>query len=135
MAASSKLAPPESPSPAPRKRAPKPAAPTQVDVVDAVKAARRAELVRELKGIGLILFGLFLAGALAAVGIASLRNGFNANGTVGVIGSILVEPIVWMFGWPAAVLAPLVPIVHALRLFGRLDSDSDRSWMIFFAGM
>src|SRR6185503_884991 len=25
--------------------------------------------------------------------------------------------------------------VHALRLFGRLESDTDRSWMIFFAGM
>jgi S-DNA-T family DNA segregation ATPase FtsK/SpoIIIE len=108
---------------------------TEVSVADQVKAARRAELVRELQGIGLILFGLFLAAALAAVGFASLRNGFNATGAVGAIGKILVRPIVLLFGWPAAVLTPLVPVVHALRLFGRLDSDSDRSWMIFFAGI
>jgi S-DNA-T family DNA segregation ATPase FtsK/SpoIIIE len=135
MAASPKLAPPESPAPAPRKRAPKPVVSEQQQAVDAVKAARRAELARELNGIALILFGLFLAAALTAVGFATLRDGFNANGAVGVIGKILVQPLVWMFGWPAAVLTPLVPVVHALRLFGRLDSDSDRSWMIFFAGI
>jgi S-DNA-T family DNA segregation ATPase FtsK/SpoIIIE len=106
-----------------------------VTAADAARAAKRAELVREIKAIALLLFGLFLAGAFTAVGIASLRAGFNANGTVGFIGNVLVRPLVWMFGWPAAVLTPLVPIVHALRLFGRLDSDSDRSWMIFFAGM
>jgi S-DNA-T family DNA segregation ATPase FtsK/SpoIIIE len=133
--AAPKLAPPESPAPTPRKRAPKPVVPGEQEIADAVKAAKRAELAREIKGIALILFGLFLAAALAAVGFASLRNNFDANGTVGVIGNILVRPIVWMFGWPAAVLTPLVPVVHALRLFGRMDSDSDRSWMIFFAGI
>jgi S-DNA-T family DNA segregation ATPase FtsK/SpoIIIE len=133
MSASPKLAPPE--APAPRKRAPRPPAPDQSPLIDPAKAARRAELLRELQGIGLLLFGLFLAGALAAVGVASLRAGFNADSTVGAIGKILVQPIVWLFGWPAAVLTPLVPVVHALRLFGRLDSDSDRSWMIFFGGI
>ena len=39
------------------------------------------------------------------------------------------------FGWPAAALTPLVPAVHALRLFGRLESETDRSWMIFLAGV
>jgi S-DNA-T family DNA segregation ATPase FtsK/SpoIIIE len=133
MPASPKLAPPE--APAPKKRAPRPQPVAELTAEDKVRAAKRAELVRELKGIGLLLFGLFLAAALAAVGFASLRDGFNANGAVGIIGKILVQPIVWLFGWPAAVLAPLVPVVHALRLFGRLDSDSDRSWMIFFAGI
>src|SRR6185503_4723607 len=42
---------------------------------------------------------------------------------------------VTFFGWPAAVLVPLAPAVRALRLFGRLESETDRSWMIFFAGM
>jgi DNA segregation ATPase FtsK/SpoIIIE, S-DNA-T family len=132
MSASPKLSPPDQPTP--RKRAPRPQA-VEAPAGDPIKAAKRAELVRELKAIGLILFGLFMAGALAAVGYASWQNGFNAVGTVGFIGKIIVQPLVWFFGWPAAVLTPLVPIVHALRLFGRLDSDSDRSWMIFFAGM
>ena len=133
MAASQKPLPPD--APAPRKRAPRAQAPAQSELIDAAKAARRAELAREVKAIALILFGLFLAGALTAVGVASLRSGFNATGTVGVIGNILVQPLVWMFGWPAAVLTPLVPIVHSLRLFGRLEAESDRSWMIFFAGI
>src|SRR3954453_5977923 len=63
--------------------------------------SRSAELMCELKAIALILFGLFLAGALIAVGVSSLRAGYNASGAVGVIGKILVQPIVWLFGWPA----------------------------------
>jgi hypothetical protein len=121
MPALPKLAPPPSEPPAPRKRAPRPPAPEQAPQ-DLIKAAKRAELIRELKAIGLLLFGLFLAGALASVGFASLRDGYNATGTVGFIGKILVQPLVWLFGWPAAVLTPLVPIVHALRLFGRLEA-------------
>ena len=34
-----------------------------------------------------------------------------------------------------ALLVPLAPAVHALRLFGRLESDTDRSWMVFLAGL
>ena len=44
------------------------------------------------------------------------------------------RPLVAFFGWPAAILVPFVPAVHALRLFGRMKSDTDRSWMVFFAG-
>ena len=40
-----------------------------------------------------------------------------------------------VLGWPAALLLPLVPAVHALRLFGRMRSDTDRSWMVFLAGL
>ncbi|MEO5568089.1 MAG: DNA translocase FtsK 4TM domain-containing protein, partial [Gemmatimonadaceae bacterium] len=132
MSASPKVAPPE--APAPRRRAPRADKP-QVIAAEAAPPSRSAELKRELSAIALILFGLFLAGALLAVGVASLRDGYNATGTIGVIGRILVEPIVWLFGWPAAVLTPLVPVVHSLRLFGRLEQDTDRSWMIFFAGI
>jgi DNA segregation ATPase FtsK/SpoIIIE, S-DNA-T family len=54
---------------------------------------------------------------------------------VGPVGEFLSQPLVAFFGWPAAILIPLVPAVHALRLFGRLASSTDRSWMIFFAGL
>ena len=37
-------------------------------------------------------------------------------------------------GLPATILIPFVPAVHALRLFGRMRSDTDRSWMLFLAG-
>src|ERR1043165_1582364 len=139
MSAFAKVAPPDAPSP--KRRAPKredagmSSDAANDDPAVLAKRARRAELKRELQAIALLLFGLFLGGALAVTGIARLRTGYNPSGAVGVVGWLLVEPLVWLVGWPAAVLAPLVPIVHSLRLFGRLDSDSDRSWMIFFAGI
>src|SRR3954471_21975090 len=131
MSASPKVAPPEAPATRRKPRAESQPAP---EAERAAPPPRRQELVREIKGIALLLFGLFLAGALASVGFAALRSGFNASGSVGFIGKILVEPLVWLVGWPAAVLTPLVPVVHALRLFGRLEAEDDRSWMIFFAG-
>ncbi|MEP6989734.1 MAG: DNA translocase FtsK 4TM domain-containing protein [bacterium] len=92
-------------------------------------------LKRELGGIALLLFAVFLAGALAALGLAELRTGVDVRGNVGWLGYWLARPLVAFVGWPAAVLTPAVPAVHALRLFGRLESDADRSWMIFFAGV
>src|SRR3954463_8008204 len=110
MSAFSKVAPPE--PPAPRRRQPARLEPVD-DAPDAGKVAKTSELARELKAIGLILFGLFLAGALLAVGLSTATAGFNPSGSVGFIGRILVEPLVYLFGWPAAILTPLVPIVHS----------------------
>jgi S-DNA-T family DNA segregation ATPase FtsK/SpoIIIE len=97
-----------------------------------------SSLKREIQGIALLLFAVFLAGAFIALAVAQLRSGAGVDATVqasvGVVGTYLARPLVSFFGWPAAVLIPLVPAVHALRLFGRLASDTDRSWMIFFAG-
>jgi S-DNA-T family DNA segregation ATPase FtsK/SpoIIIE len=87
-------------------------------------------LKREILGIALLLFAVFLAGAFVALALAPLR----AEASVGFVGTNLTRPLVTFFGWPASVLIPLVPAVHALRLFGRLESDTNRSWMIFFAG-
>jgi S-DNA-T family DNA segregation ATPase FtsK/SpoIIIE len=38
-------------------------------------------------------------------------------------------------GWVAAALLPFAPAAHALRLFGRLDQSTDRSWMVFLLGL
>ncbi|MBC7672653.1 MAG: DNA translocase FtsK 4TM domain-containing protein, partial [Polaromonas sp.] len=92
-------------------------------------------LRRELAGIALLLFAVFLAGALAAYGLAELRTGISVRANVGWLGYWLARPLIALVGWPAAVLMPSVPAVHALRLFGRLESDTDRSWMIFLAGI
>ena len=81
------------------------------------------------------MFAVFLAGAFGALALAQLRAGVNVEASVGLVGKILASPLVTFVGWPSAVLIPLVPAVHALRLFGRLESDTDRSWMIFFAGL
>jgi S-DNA-T family DNA segregation ATPase FtsK/SpoIIIE len=92
-------------------------------------------LKRELSGIALLLFAVFLAGALAAFGLAEAGTGVGVRSNVGWLGYWLARPLVAFVGWPAALLTPAVPAVHALRLFGRLESETDRSWMIFFAGV
>ena len=94
-----------------------------------------SHLKRELTGIALLLFSVFLAGALGALALAQLRTGLSVRVSVGWVGWYLARPIVALLGWPAASLTPLVPLVHALRVFGRLESDTDRSWMIFFGGL
>jgi S-DNA-T family DNA segregation ATPase FtsK/SpoIIIE len=88
-------------------------------------------LKRELSGIALLLFAVFLGGALLSLALHGVGMGFD----MGPVGRFLAEPLVDFLGWPTAALVPAVPAVHALRLFGRLESETDRSWMIFFAGV
>ncbi|MDB4900231.1 MAG: ftsK [Gemmatimonadetes bacterium] len=88
-------------------------------------------LKRELSGIALLLFAVFLGGALLSLALRGVGAGFD----MGPVGRFLAEPLVDFLGWPTAALVPAVPAVHALRLFGRLESETDRSWMIFFAGV
>ena len=94
-----------------------------------------SSLTRELTGIALLLFSVFLGGALVAFGLAELRTGVSVRENVGWLGYWLARPLVALVGWPASVLTPAIPAVHALRMFGRLESETDRSWMIFFAGV
>ena len=94
-----------------------------------------SSLKRELTGIALLLFAFFLAAALSVLALAHLRFGVDVRGNVGWVGWWLARPLVALLGWPAASLTPLVPAVHALRVFGRLESEQDRKWMIFFAGL
>ena len=69
------------------------------------------------------------------LGWAQLTGGVDVRANVGWVGAHLARPLVALLGWPGALLVPLVPAVHALRAFGRLRSDADRSWMIFLAGL
>ncbi|HUR00411.1 MAG TPA: DNA translocase FtsK 4TM domain-containing protein [Gemmatimonadaceae bacterium] len=91
-------------------------------------------LRRELAGIALILFALFLGGALAAQGIAMARSTGDVTASFGWAGKFLAAPLAGFLGWPAAALIPIALAAHALRLFGRLDQRTDRSWMIFLLG-
>src|SRR2546423_6102621 len=92
-------------------------------------------LARKIRGIVLLLFGIFLAGALAAEGYTQLHGNGNVKGNFGWVGAPLAHPIALLLGWPAAALLPLAPAAHALRLFGRLGERKDRSWMVFLLGM
>src|SRR3954470_10546072 len=92
-------------------------------------------LAREIRGIVLLLFGIFLAGALLAEGYTRLHGNGNVKGNFGWVGALLAHPIALLLGWPAAFLLPVAPAAHALRLFGRLGERKDRSWMVFLLGM
>jgi S-DNA-T family DNA segregation ATPase FtsK/SpoIIIE len=92
-------------------------------------------LAREIRGIVLLLFGIFLAGALAAEGYTQLHGNGNVRGNFGWVGALLAHPIALLLGWPAAAILPLALAAHALRLFGRLGERKDRSWMVFLLGM
>jgi len=98
-------------------------------------ASGESLLSREIRGIALLLFAVFLGGALAAEGFAQLQGGSDVTRSFGWIGGLLAVPVTAFFGWPAALLLPLAPAAHALRLFGRLGERKDRSWMVFLLGI
>jgi hypothetical protein len=96
--------------------------------------SRSVALKRELTGIILVLFAVFLAGALAMQGVAMLRGG-DITRSFGWAGSLLAYPMARLLGWPAAALIPVALLAHALRLFGRLAERTDRSWLVFLLGL
>jgi S-DNA-T family DNA segregation ATPase FtsK/SpoIIIE len=94
------------------------------------------QLKRELVGVVLLVFALFLAATILVGGGSPLAGaGGDAHGLMGPVGSWLRYRMLGVLGLPATLLLPLVPAVHALRLFGRMRSDTDRSWMLFLAGL
>jgi S-DNA-T family DNA segregation ATPase FtsK/SpoIIIE len=94
-----------------------------------------SSLRREILGIALLLFAVFLGGALVVLALSELHVAVSVTQAVGPGASAFARWLVAAFGWPAAILTPIVPGVHALRLFGRLESKTDRQWMIFFGGL
>ena len=93
-------------------------------------------LRREVAGIALLLFALFLAGALLVPpGTAVYQSCTEARSVFGPVGACLRSGSRYLIGIPAALLLPLLPAVHALRLFGRLESETDRSWLVFLVGV
>src|SRR5437868_8715316 len=79
-------------------------------------------LAREIRGIVFLLFGIFLAGALAAEGYTQLHGNGNVRGNFGWIGALLAHPMPLLLGWPAAAILPVAPAALALALFGRLGA-------------
>jgi S-DNA-T family DNA segregation ATPase FtsK/SpoIIIE len=86
----------------------------------------------------LLLFSVFLVGALAVGALRSPVPGQGcsaAGGIFGPVGGCLNALLVSVLGSPAAWLLAIVPLVHALRLFDRLRASADRSWLVFLLGM
>ena len=80
---------------------------------------------REIRGIALLLFAVFLGGALAVARLSrsSTRRRATYAGNVGWSGALpRAARSSRSSAGPPPRLLPLVPAVHALRLFGRLES-------------
>ena len=90
---------------------------------------------RELSGVGLLLLALFLGGLLVAHAIGTDGGLLEVRGAFGAIGAAIVSPLVTVLGWSGAVLLPVLPAVHGLRLLGRLNRAEDRSWLWFLSGL
>jgi S-DNA-T family DNA segregation ATPase FtsK/SpoIIIE len=102
------------------------------------KVSLSANVKREVAGTALLLFSVFLLGALT---VGALRHpvpgeGCSSAGAIfGPVGGCMNALLVWMLGVPAAWLLAVVPLVHALRMFGRLRESADRSWLVFLGGL
>jgi hypothetical protein len=93
----------------------------------------RAQLRRELAGIALLVVGAFVFGALLLPGSVQ-GSCTDASGPFGPVGACTRGALVGAIGLPAALLIPVAAIVHALRLLGRLEARTDRSWLVFLLG-
>ena len=95
----------------------------------------RATLRREIAGIVLTLLAVFLAGVLALQPVPDDGSCWAARGIFGPVGACLKSGLRGLVGLSASWLLPLAVGVHGLRLLGRLQSETDRSWMIFLLGV
>ncbi|MEO6444274.1 MAG: DNA translocase FtsK [Gemmatimonadaceae bacterium] len=92
-------------------------------------------LRRELAGIALILLAVFLGGALLLQRLPLEASCLEARGIFGPVGGCLKSMLLAMLGAPAAALLAAIPLVHGLRLLGRMQWETDRRWLLFLAGL
>jgi S-DNA-T family DNA segregation ATPase FtsK/SpoIIIE len=99
------------------------------------KAARREHLKREILGIVLLLGAVFIAGALVAQPAYTSQSCLDAGSIFGPVGACLRWSVLTLVGALSAVIVPLIPAVHALRLLGRIREGDDRRWLTFTIGL
>ena len=94
-------------------------------------------LRRELAAIGLILFAVFLAGALVFQHVPENGACLDATGAFGPAGTWARCGLVTTVGIPGASLVALGSLIFALTLFGRLrrEDDDAREWGVLLAGV
>src|SRR5690606_16119242 len=83
----------------------------------------------------LLLLAVFLAGALAVerapVGISCTED----TGIFGPVGSCVRFVIAGFIGLPAFALIVAALAVHGLRMLGRVEANTDRSWLLCLLGL
>ncbi len=99
-------------------------------------AARKRFVLREISGIALLLGALFLAGALIFGRAPTYAESCGAaGGAFGPVGGCIRWSILGLVGALAAVVVPLIPAVHGLRLLGRLEEAEDQRFLVFTVGL
>ncbi len=99
------------------------------------KATRREHLKREIGGISLLLGAVFIAGALLAQPAYTTQACSGSGSIFGPVGACLRWSVLTLVGALSAVIVPLIPAVHALRLLGRIRDTDDRRWLAFTIGL
>ncbi len=91
---------------------------------------------REVLGITLLLGSLFIAGALIFGRTpAASESCAAAGGAFGPLGGCIRWSVLGLVGALAAVIVPLIPAVHGLRLLGRLEESEDQRFLFFTIGL
>jgi S-DNA-T family DNA segregation ATPase FtsK/SpoIIIE len=106
-----------------------------MDPAALAKAARKEHLKREIGGIALLLGAVFIAGALLAQPAYTSTSCTDAGSIFGPVGACLRWSVLTLVGALSAVIVPLIPAVHALRLLGRIRESDDRRWLAFTIGL
>jgi DNA segregation ATPase FtsK/SpoIIIE, S-DNA-T family len=97
--------------------------------------SRSSRVARELAGVALVIVALFLAGSLLLMRVPDGAGCSAAVGPFGPLGGCLSWALLQFLGIAGALMVPVVPLVQALRLFGRLEAAGDRQWLVFTSGL
>jgi S-DNA-T family DNA segregation ATPase FtsK/SpoIIIE len=106
------------------------------DSATVAKDARTRFILRETSGIALLLGALFIAGALLFGRAPNYTESCAAaGGAFGPVGGCIRWSVLGLVGALAAVIVPLIPAVHGLRLLGRLEESEDQRFLVFTVGL
>ena len=130
----------DAPSPASRKpRVRRRPDPSEAAVVASLtpeqESPRPNALKRELVGIVLLIVAVFLGGALIFESVPADAGCLASTGPFGPVGGCVRWGLLGLLGVAGAVVVPMIPLAHALRLFGKLEARTDRSWLVFTSGL
>ena len=124
-----------------RTRARKDAAEPSPDALPATAAeptaaGKGSRVKSEVAGIVLLLGSLFIAGALIFGRTPAYSESCSvAGGAFGPVGGCIRWTVLGLVGALAAVIVPLIPAVHGLRLLGRLEESEDQRFLFFTIGL